>query len=978
GTAKTATVNLVDNDLSTTVKPTITISTSDANAGETVAGTTVNRGQFRLTRTGDLSSSLTVNYAVAGTATNGTDYQSLSGTTTFSAGASTALINVNPVDDALVEGNETVIVTLASSANYVLGTAKTGTVTIVDNDPAPFITVTSPNGAEPLVIGSNYNLSWADNIAENVKIDLYKGGVYNRTIFSSTLSDGSENWLLPADLVAGSDYSIKITSVNNGNVSDLSNSNFSIIPNHTGLINDINKDGKHDIMWRSYSDGGTTHFWAMNGGGTNLGDVDIPDYLDMAWHPVAMADFNNDGNMDIVWRYHWIDNTGHNRIWLMDGNNRLAEVGIERVADNNWHIVGSGDFNLDGNADILWRNYATGENHIWQMSGTTRTTSIILAPVTDLNQRIVGTGDFNGDGKSDILWRNAATGELYIWFMDGFEQNLSSSPDLTWSVAGTGDMNNDGKSDIIWRNLNTGENTAWLMNGATKLGDLDIPDAPRDWNIVGDSDMIPIWTAEYFNNKDLAGTPTYSEGFINITGGFSKNWGAGAPPNTPVDNFSARYKTQQYLAAGLHKINVAADDSVRVWIGNQLVIDSWGTLASNRLEYFSAPGGFSPVKVEYKEEGGSAGINFEVVKHQRFNDSPDSSKEWAAVVLKTNGVGTPSANYNDHIGNEIGTIKLARRNDGKEGISAYWGTGSPNGDSRLPVDNFFIRAHTISYFDGGEYKFRFKADDGIQLFAYGVWGTQGGGYITPQDQWVQAYGYQEVTYTLPAGWYTLHFQMWEGGIDALVDVSWEKTVVAPTGYYSQLNTFSESQWDQQSGDNNQFEANPLGGGGDQRWKTDDRIEQIYTDLSHTIFGYRVAMTAGYAYDQSYYNGLGKWHAGLDMGAGNGTTIKAAIGGSVAWISGSADGYVFVGINSDDGRQWVYGHLKSTSGLWNGKRINAGDTVGLVGYYGGAPHLHLEVQNGHAYGNTQGAMTNQSTLLNVTVSPLLAYWQWRNR
>jgi len=197
----------------------------------------------------------------------------------------------------------------------------------------------------------------------------------------------------------------------------------------------------------------------------------------------------------------------------------------------------------------------------------------------------------------------------------------------------------------------------------------------------------------------------------------------------------------------------------------------------------------------------------------------------------------------------------------------------------------------------------------------------------------------------------------------------------PTGYYRELNTFSESQWDQQSGDDNQFRPDSPFGGGDQRWKTDDRIEQIYTDLSNSVFGYRVQMTAGYAYDQSYYNGFGKWHAGLDMGASNGATIKAAIGGSVAWVSGSGDGNIFVGINSDDGRQWVYGHLKSASGLTPNKRINAGATIGLVGAQN---HLHLEVQNGHAYGGTQGAMTDRNRLLNATVSPLMAYWQWRNK
>lgn len=199
-----------------------------------------------------------------------------------------------------------------------------------------------------------------------------------------------------------------------------------------------------------------------------------------------------------------------------------------------------------------------------------------------------------------------------------------------------------------------------------------------------------------------------------------------------------------------------------------------------------------------------------------------------------------------------------------------------------------------------------------------------------------------------------------------------------SGYYSALTSLSESSWDVQSGDDNQFEPNSPYGGGDQRWKTDDRIEQIYTDLSTSIFGKRIPMSSGYAYDTSYYNAFKKWHAGLDIAASYQTPIKAVIGGSVAWISGSGNGYIFVGINSDDGRQWVYGHLKSQGNLSKGKRVNAGETIGLVGWYSGAPHLHLEVENGHAYGETNGAMTNRTQLLNATVSPLMAYWQWRNR
>ena len=108
----------------------VTIVATDANASE--PGT--NTGTFTVSRTGSTSDSLTVNYTLAGTATNGSDYTSLSGSVTILSGSSTATITLTPIDDVLVESNETVIVTVASNAAYTVGTPGGATVTITDND----------------------------------------------------------------------------------------------------------------------------------------------------------------------------------------------------------------------------------------------------------------------------------------------------------------------------------------------------------------------------------------------------------------------------------------------------------------------------------------------------------------------------------------------------------------------------------------------------------------------------------------------------------------------------------------------------------------------------------------------------------------------------------------------------------------------------------------------------------------------------
>ncbi|WP_017655601.1 ExeM/NucH family extracellular endonuclease [Fortiea contorta] len=124
---------------------TVTIAATDAAAAE--AGN--DPGTFRITRTGSTTTALTVNYTIAtsaGQAANdGTDYTpTLTGTATIAANSSFVDITITPIDDAAVEGSETVTLTLASSANYTLGGTVTATVVIADND-----TVAAPAQLSP-------------------------------------------------------------------------------------------------------------------------------------------------------------------------------------------------------------------------------------------------------------------------------------------------------------------------------------------------------------------------------------------------------------------------------------------------------------------------------------------------------------------------------------------------------------------------------------------------------------------------------------------------------------------------------------------------------------------------------------------------------------------------------------------------------------------------------------------------------------
>jgi len=95
---------------------------------------------------------------------------------------------------------------------------------------APFVQVTVPNGGEAWRRGLPYFVQWNDDLAESVRIDLYKGGSLVRNLTTNTPSTGAFKWSIPVStLTPGSDYTIQITSVSNSGLSSTSAQSFSIV-----------------------------------------------------------------------------------------------------------------------------------------------------------------------------------------------------------------------------------------------------------------------------------------------------------------------------------------------------------------------------------------------------------------------------------------------------------------------------------------------------------------------------------------------------------------------------------------------------------------------------------------------------------------------------------------------------------------------------------------------------------------------------
>jgi len=147
---------------------------------------------IRVSRTGDISGTTTVNYATSdGTATAGSDYTAASGTLTFAPGESSKTIPISIIDDDLFEnGDETFNLTLSGpTGTAILTSPSTSTFTISDLDFKPFVFVTE--SASTIAEGD----SGTQSVAFDVRLS-------NPTVQVVTIDYATTN----GTATAGSDY----------------------------------------------------------------------------------------------------------------------------------------------------------------------------------------------------------------------------------------------------------------------------------------------------------------------------------------------------------------------------------------------------------------------------------------------------------------------------------------------------------------------------------------------------------------------------------------------------------------------------------------------------------------------------------------------------------------------------------------------------------------------------------------------------
>jgi RHS repeat-associated protein len=361
---------------------------------------------------------IAINYGIGGTAANGTDYTSLSGSVTLPAGTYSVAVPISTFTDTLVEGTETLNVWMqALNGQYLIDPAGSNVViSIADDYPVVQVDASDSYAAEAGLNPGTFTITRTGNTNRAITVQLNVTG---------TAIPGTDYTALPATVVLGVGVlsaNLTVTPLANAGIESAETVVLSLKPDstyvlglHTNAVVTITGDGANP------RDDNPKALRYVRGAGTNLQASSIVIPLD-GLKGTRRTDLETNGWFGTyATRYHYNATNAGNQAYI---TNRIAFNTPIASFGGSW-----------GQSLYIGQSYALG---IAQGSFTGDPLMIIAFWRTNLTQAGVVTLSLPQMGNSNDWTSFATNGFARSTNGFGLTTVLRSAPDMDWGTGLTG------------------------------------------------------------------------------------------------------------------------------------------------------------------------------------------------------------------------------------------------------------------------------------------------------------------------------------------------------------------------------------------------------------------------------------------------------------------------------------------------------------------------------------------------------------
>ncbi len=214
------------------------------------------------------------------------------------------------------------------------------------------------------------------------------------------------------------------------------------------------------------------------------------------------------------------------------------------------------------------------------------------------------------------------------------------------------------------------------------------------WEVIPDCNTVPTgsFCGEYFPNRDLDGDPKD----LANTPVIDFDWNNEQPTDAIWrDKFSVRWLGDFEFAAGGYEFIARADDGIRVWVDDQLIIDRWKYKKAEYHAIVNLPAGTHRIKVEYFEAGGPANVDL-MWRSESACDQIEDGRFCVSYANTDNG--------------ELAPVAIAQTPT----IKFDWGNQSPV-PGVVRQDRFEADWKGYVNFESGMYRFIAEVDDEMEV-----------------------------------------------------------------------------------------------------------------------------------------------------------------------------------------------------------------------------------------------------------------------